>query len=235
MSDQFQAAVIEAIDGDRVPSFDFAKIADRAARQVSDVRRAPRKRSWLLAVALVGFPCLAAAAAVFPSPALRNAIVARLAALDVKLMSTTFVTATPIDPSAAVKTAAFHLVMPRGLPAGARLSTFTADGTGGASYTATYDLPMHRTAWFTLAKAVPHTAYSRWVVFVRSDGDNVTKADKLPAHVWIAGDEVVPVVSAGMDAAGYDAIKNAMGAHDAPKAEAHSPRKRLRPRANLRA
>lgn len=209
--------VIDAVEKETAPRFDMAAIELRAQRRGISAPRATRKRSAILAVLLVATPCLAAAAAYLPSPALRQAIAEQMGRWGVRLSGNTFVPGTTVDPRDAAKTAVFHVVLPAGLPNGAKLIQFEANGSSGDSYLATYRLSNGTMAWFSLEKLRPKMAYAPWIAFMEAnDHDRLVKAVRYPAHVWQVGDEIVLAASSGLSAGQFATIRRQMGARDGP-------------------
>lgn len=169
-----------------------------------------------MAALLVGLPCLAIAAGLEPAPAVRQAILEQLRHWNIFVPGhAVFEMSTEVDPSDAIKGAEFHLVLPSGLPAGAKLVTFQQNNAGKTSYSATYQIASGHKAWFILQKYVAGHAYVPWFGVVRDDDGGAIKLFRYPARIWFVGNEVVTAASDGLTAAQLEAIESAMGGRDA--------------------
>jgi len=213
-----KTAIIEDVERTHVPAFDLFSVRARKIG-AEQAPRFPRKRAWMLPSSLVLLPALAAAAVIFPSPQVRNAIAQKLALWSPPLRpaNIVYVVGRPVTQLQARRIAVFHLVMPGGLPTGTRLSNIDENGLSGDSFTATYILPSGRQASFELRKALPHSRYVPWVAQFSGGAAGVGKAVRVRANVWIAGDEVVTAISRSLSAKQFMAIKTAMHARDAPQ------------------
>lgn len=222
-----RAEIAASIDSAPVPAFDLRAVEMRAVEQRAAqtapqrVQRRSRKPVWALAAAVVAIPVLAAAAAsgVFPSAEMRAAIVNQMHLWGSTAKHTTFTRGLSVTPQQAAQDATFHLVLPSGLPAGSKLISL-AESNGGKTFTASYAISNRTDVQFNIQQYTPRPGeriyFAPWVGFFQGDKVNKLRAYRLPAQVWIVGDESVTASSRHMTPAQFAAVKKAMGAHDAP-------------------
>lgn len=207
------------MEGYRVPGFDLAVIRTRATGMRDDRPDGKtRMRSWLFGLGVIVLPCAAAAALVFPSPAMRALVLRMTNASHLPATTVVYNMALKEDPRNALRDAAFTLRLPSGLPAGSKMVNFFKNGTSGTSYGAEYQLSGGEHVVFSLDKAQPKARYLAWRISIPTDAAGNPKGEpqKVPARVWIAGNEVVTVDANSMPATQLTAIERAMHGHDAP-------------------
>lgn len=217
MTDILKTTVGDAIQSSSVPNFDYSAIVNRATR----ARVQPRKgRSWLLGLALLGLPCIAAAAVVFPSPSVRSMVQRMMAnsQLPAKSVAVRYYVSRETTAAQALREARFKLPVPAGLPRGARLDTVFDNGNAHTSYSFEYILASGKHVRFTLERAQPHTRYLPWTLSIPTDASgNVSgRAKKVPVRMWLAGEETVTVPATAFSPSQFLRVKRAMDGRDAP-------------------
>ena len=212
MNDQWETTVSQAVDGLRVPEFDFAAVVRRAPAQ--PVRKTRPRAGWLALLA-IAVPAVAFGATVLPSAQLR-AEIARYFHFQPGV-PVRWQQQTQISGIQARARAAFDLRLPSGLPDGTRLVKLFQNGSAGTSYSAQYILPSGRTVTFALDKARPHARYLGWIVAIDLDARGHVKGSRqVPVRIWIAGDEAVTVAAGALTPRQLATVEKAMGGHDAP-------------------
>ncbi len=80
MIDSLGALIVQAVESDAAPPFDFAAIRARTVALRENERR-PARRHWIFTLAFISVPCIAAAAALFPGIHVRKGIEMQAASL----------------------------------------------------------------------------------------------------------------------------------------------------------
>jgi hypothetical protein len=214
MTHSYHQQIIEAVEDFNVPVFSFTGI-EQKARPGRAIRAT--KRKLLLTALLIAMPCLAVAATVGSSHALWQQIGGLLGQHHIRVIwNGAEDVATPIGARDATRGAAFHLIFPTGLPAGARLTDVEQQGADRTTYTATYHLAAGRAVTFVLQKKQRGRAYVPWIGAEHRSHDGALRPTLSPLQIWFVGDEVVSVPVGRMSPSQLDAVRSSMGAREIP-------------------
>ena len=212
MNDRLKPMIVAEIERAFVPQFELSAISARASAQGAFSRR---KAPWVPAL-LIFAPVLAAAAAILPSPQVREAIVRQFRVWNVT--SVVFQSGFPVTLEQARHDATFHLIAPSALPENAKIVSIIESDNGNA-FTMVYALPQG-TVQFIIRRYAPgrgaQTYFGRQVVMFSGKEPKHLTVIHLAAHAWIAGSESVVGSSEHLSANQFERVKRAMRGHDAP-------------------